>query len=298
VSPGVLALIAAFLFALAATLQQKGALGLPRVSLSDPSSLARLAKQRAWLLGTTALLVAYGVQAVALDRGQLAIVQPLLVTTVVFALPLGYLLTGQRVGRREVLGAVVVIVGLAVFGVFGEPASGRSDAPTVEWAIAIVVIGAVSGFLLVMATRGDGVHRAAYYGIVSGALFGLSACLVKPTLQALHVGVSDVLTSWEFYGMAAAGIIAFILQQVSLGVGFLATSVATVSVTNPIVSVTLGALILDERLSRPAWHVVLAIVGVALAMAGAVVISTATESHSDGGDAGETPESEPTTASS
>lgn len=41
----VLALCAAFLFALAAALQQKGALGLPEISLRHPSSLARLAGQ-------------------------------------------------------------------------------------------------------------------------------------------------------------------------------------------------------------------------------------------------------------
>lgn len=281
VSPGLLALIAAFLFALAATLQQKGALGLPGVSLADPSSLVNLARQRAWLLGTVCLLVAYAVQAVALDDGKLAIVQPLLVTTVVFALPLGYWLTGQQVSRRQALGAVVVIVGLAVFAVFGDPAAGNSNAPADEWAIAIVIIGALSGVLLVLASRNDGVKRAAYYGIVSGALFGLSACLVKPTLSALHESVSAVLSSWEFYGMAVAGIIAFVLQQVSLGVGFLATSVSAVSVTNPIVSVTLGALILDERLSRPGWHVVLAVAGIAVAMAGAVVVSAATEADKD-----------------
>ena len=268
-----------------------------RVSLSDPSSLVRLAKQRVWLLGTVALLIAYGVQAVALDRGQLAIVQPRLVTTVVFALPLGYFLTGQQVGRRQVIGALVVIVGLALFAAFGNPADGRSNAPNTEWAIAIIVIGAISGFLLVLATRGDGVRRAAYYGTVSGALFGLSACLVKPTLQALHVSVGDVLSSWEFYGMALAGIIAFVLQQVSLGVGFLATSVATVSVTNPIVSVTIGALILEERLSRPAWHVIVAVLGVALAMAGAVVISLATEAQNRRRTDDE-PESEPSPAPS
>jgi hypothetical protein len=37
-----LALVAAFLFALAATPQQKGALNLPTISLADPKSLVRL----------------------------------------------------------------------------------------------------------------------------------------------------------------------------------------------------------------------------------------------------------------
>ena len=40
-------------------------------------------------------------------------IQPLLVTTVIFALPLGYFLTNQHVGRREVIGALVIIIGLA-----------------------------------------------------------------------------------------------------------------------------------------------------------------------------------------
>jgi drug/metabolite transporter (DMT)-like permease len=121
----VLALVAAFLFALAAALQQKGALNLPEISLRDPASLARLAGQRMWLLGTAALLTGYVFQAAALDRGRLAIIQPLLVTTVVFALPLGYFLTSQRVGRFEVLGSGVIVLGLALFALYGDPAGGR-----------------------------------------------------------------------------------------------------------------------------------------------------------------------------
>ena len=84
-----LALVAAFLFALAATLQQKGSLNLPTISLADPKSLVRLAGQTTWLIGTLALFTGYLFQAGALDRGRLSIIQPLLVTTVVFALPLG-----------------------------------------------------------------------------------------------------------------------------------------------------------------------------------------------------------------
>ena len=124
-----LALIAAFLFALAATLQQKGALNLPTISLADPKSLARLAGQTMWLLGTAALLTGYVFQAAALDRGRLAIIQPLLVTTVIFALPLGYFLTHQHVGKREVIGALVIILGLGIFAYFGDPAGGNDNAP-------------------------------------------------------------------------------------------------------------------------------------------------------------------------
>jgi drug/metabolite transporter (DMT)-like permease len=66
---------------------------------------------RVWLLGTLVLLLGYGTQGAALDRGRLVVVQPLLVTTIVWALPLGHWLTDQHVVRRQVVGAGVVVVG-------------------------------------------------------------------------------------------------------------------------------------------------------------------------------------------
>jgi drug/metabolite transporter (DMT)-like permease len=273
-----LALVAAFLFALAAALQQKGALNLPHVSLGDPKSLARLAAQTMWLLGTAVLFCGYVVQAAALDRGRLDVVQPLLVTTIVFALPLGVLLTGQHVGRREWLGAGTIILGLAVFTLFGDPAGGRTNAPNWEWAVAIAALAALSGALLAFGGRHEGpTMRAGVYGAVAGILFGLCAALTKPTVDLLHEGVSVVLSHWEVYALAIAGVLGFVLQQVSLGTGRLAPSVATVSVANPVVSILLGVVLLEERLSRPAWHVVVAVGGLALALYGAVMISVAGE---------------------
>ena len=64
----------------------------------------------------------------------------LLVVTVVFALPLGWLLTNQRVGRREVGGAGVIVFGLALFTIYGDPAGGKDNAPNGEWAIVIAVL--------------------------------------------------------------------------------------------------------------------------------------------------------------
>src|SRR5215471_21687356 len=105
-----LALVAAFCFAVAATLQQKGAL-LLGIAPDNLRSFVKLAKERWWLTGTVALLVGYVFQAIALDHGRLSIIQPLLVSTVVFALPLGYFITQQEVGKREVVGAAVVVLG-------------------------------------------------------------------------------------------------------------------------------------------------------------------------------------------
>ena len=176
---------AAFLFALAATLQQKGALNLPTISLADPMSLVRLVGEKTWLIGTLALFAGYLFQAGALDRGRLSIIQPLLVTTVVFALPLGYFLTRQHVGRREVVGAAVIIVGLGLFVYFGDPAGGNENASNSQWAIAIALLSVLSVLLLVFGSGGLSM-KAAVYGTVAGILFGLSSALTKPTLDYLH----------------------------------------------------------------------------------------------------------------
>src|SRR6478735_2507809 len=272
-----LALVAAFLFALAAALQQRGTLNLPTISLADPKSFARLVGETAWLIGTLALLTGYLFQAAALDRGRLSIIQPLLVTTVVFALPLGYFLTGQHVGRREVIGAVVIIIGLGLFVYFGDPAGGKENASNLGWAIAIGLLSLLSALLLVFGRSGGLSMKAAVYGTVAGVLFGLSSALTKPTLEFLHQSVGTMLSHWECYALAVAGALGFLLQQVSLGTGRLAPSVATVSVANPIVGILIGILLLDERLSRPGWHIVLAVIGLGLALVGAVVISLARE---------------------
>jgi drug/metabolite transporter (DMT)-like permease len=289
----ILALVAAFFFALAATLQQKGALELGGLSLGSPSSILNLVRQKWWLLGTLALLCGYVFQAVALANGRLAVIQPLLVTTIVFALPLGYFLTAQEISRREVLGAGVVVLGLATFTVVGQAADGNDNAPAGEWAIAVAVFSLIAAALIVAGGRGSVVRKAALYGASAGVLFGLSASLCKPTMEILGGdGVAAMFESWEFYAFAGAGIIAFVVQQVSLATGKLAASVATVSVCNPLVGIVIGTLLLDERLAEPDWRKIVAYAGLGLALAGAAVISMSTEGskeHSEGGTAAPAP---------
>ena len=278
----ILALVAAFFFALAATLQQKGALGMGEVSLGSAKSFLSLAKQTWWLLGTVALLAAYAFQAVALANGRLAVIQPLLVTTIVFALPLGYFLTNQAIHRREVVGAAVVVLGLAVFTVIGEAAEGKDNAPADEWAIAVIAFSLVAVALLVLGRTGSSVRKAALYGACAGVLFGLSASLCKPTVEILgDDGVAAVFENWEPYAFAITGILAFLIQQVSLSTGNLAASVATVSVCNPLVSIVIGTLLLDERLAEPTWHKLVAYSGLFVALVGAVVISMSTEGEKE-----------------
>lgn len=273
-----LAILAAICFALAATLWQRASMAM-EIGVGKPKGFLGLLTNWVWLLGLAAQIGGVVLQGAALDRGRVAIIQPLLVTTVVWALPLGYLLTSQRVTRRHGIGAAIVVAGLAVFASFGDPAAGVDDAPTADWVSAFLVLGVVCCGIVLLDRNGGPGARAATYGTLAGILYGMSAVLMKPVVERLHAeGADDVLGNWQFWFMAVAGVVGFYLQQISLSVGRLATSVATTSVANPIVSVFLGAFVLQESLDKnPPSHAVVAIAALAAALFGAVVIASGGE---------------------
>jgi drug/metabolite transporter (DMT)-like permease len=273
-----LAILAAVFFALAATLWQRASVSMG-IEPGDSKAFARLLTDKIWLLGLVAQILGVVLQAAALDRGRVAIIQPLLVTTIIWAMPLGYFLTQQRIVRRHILGAALVVVGLAVFASVGDPAGGIDNAATSAWLTAIIAVVAACAALLLFGRRGGLSARAAVFGATAGILYGLSATLMKPVVEELHAGgLGHVLATWELWVMAAAGLVGFYLQQVSLATGRLVPSVATVSVANPVVSVLLGVLVLQERLDQPpAWHAVVAVGGLATALLGAVVVASASE---------------------
>lgn len=275
----VLALLAAASFALASTLWQKAALSLEGVSLRHPKSFLILLTQWIWLAGLGAQTVGVILQAVALDIGRVSVVQPLLVTTVVWALPLGHYLTNQSIGRREIIGAIACVAGLVLYTAFADPAEGVDNAPFSDWALAMLVLAGACVALLLFANHGTLSTRAAVLGTVAGILYGLSATLMKPVTNTLDTdGFVAVLESWELWVMAAAGIAGFLFQQVSLATGRLVPSVAATSVANPVVSVMLGALVLQETIDKdPTWHAIVGIGGLMLALLGAVIVSSGRE---------------------
>ena len=97
--------MAAAVFALASTLMQRGGLQAPRLSVRHPSSFLHLAGQGSWLVGAALVFVGWTLQAMALDRGTVTVIEPIFSTTVVFVLPLGWWLTAQTVTLRQALQA-------------------------------------------------------------------------------------------------------------------------------------------------------------------------------------------------
>ncbi|MBA3300850.1 MAG: DMT family transporter, partial [Thermoleophilaceae bacterium] len=137
----VLSLLAALLFAVGTVLQQRVASKSSSKDAAKASFLLQLARKPQWLAGIAADGLGFAAQAVALGMGKLVVVQPLMATSVVFALPFSARLEHKRVSRRELAGAIAVAVGLAAFLIAGDPAGGREDATPQAWAVAGAGIG-------------------------------------------------------------------------------------------------------------------------------------------------------------
>lgn len=269
-----LALVAALLFALGTVLQQKASLDAPSTSEGSSSGLLlRMVRQPVWLAGIAADALGFAAQAVALTIGRIAVVQPLLITSVVFALPLGARLTGQRVGRREIGAAVLVTSALAAFLFVADPSGGRNDAPLHEWLIAGAAFGGASALLVLLARGRSPQAKAALLGTATGLLFGLSAALTKTVGDQVEHGVLTVFTDWHLYALIVVGYASMTLNQLALATGALAPAIATAMAFDPIASVVLGTTLLQESLDTTAVGVVVGIAALAATLGGLALLA-------------------------
>jgi drug/metabolite transporter (DMT)-like permease len=243
----ILAFGSAAVFALGIVLQQRVVMDAPEAKEASAGLLFRLIQHPVWLGGIAAYGIAFGMQAAALGDGRLVVVQPILATTIVFALPLGVWLSAQRVTRRDVIAAFVVTAGLALFLVLADPSGGREDAPVGEWVVAGAVVIGVAAGLTVAGLARAGALRAAFLGTASGLLFGLVSALTKGAVEVLQDDGVGVLANWHLYALIVVGFAGMTITQLSLGTGILPPAVATSSIFNPAVSVVLGLTLFEER---------------------------------------------------
>lgn len=269
-----LALLAAFLFALGLVLQEKAASSLP-VEAVGKGFLVRLAHQPVWLLGGAAQILGFVAQAIALGIGRMVIVQPLLVASIVFALPLSWAIEHRRIRREELLGAVLVTGGLGALLAVSKPAQGTDDASLGAWLLIGGAAVGISVLLFVLARGRRPALRAGLLGAAGGILFGLAAALTKSTVSLLDDGLGTVFTDWHVYALVLVSIPAFWLEQSALQTGALAAAVATTMAFDPLSSLVFGIALFDEALHDTALGYALSAAALGTALAGLVILARA-----------------------
>ena len=272
--PAFLALVAALMFALGTVVQQRAAMEVSDEDAMSAGILIRLAQRPIWLAGIAADALGFVAQAAALGLGRVIVVQPLLATAVVFALPIGAKLSGQQIVRRDVVAALAVTAGLGAFLVISDPSGGRDDGPIRTWILVGGGLCVIAGILAVAGSRAHARVKAALFGTSAGLLFGLSAVLTKAVVDSLDEGVVALLTDWHVYALIAVGFASMTLSQISLQTGALAPAIATAMIFDPVASVVLGLTLLDEQIHDTPLGVTGSVLALCVTFGGLIALSS------------------------
>lgn len=247
--PMILALLAALLFAVASVLQAAGTRGLDDEHATSAGFLVTLATRKVWLLGIAADIAGFVVQAWALAVGSLMLVQPLLVSTLLFALPMAAISEKRLLTAREWVWATLLFASLVVFMMLGQPTEGISEPAADQWIIpAVIVVPLVAACVVVGSRLPHGVWRSLTLATAAGVLLGVSAPLTKTSIAAFGDGLVSGLLCWEFWAMAVTATLGTLWQQSSYQAGSVQTSLPTVTVLKPVVAMALGLTIYQESL--------------------------------------------------
>jgi drug/metabolite transporter (DMT)-like permease len=270
----VVSLLAAGCYAVGIVLQYHEAHNAPAKLVLSPKLLRVLARHPLWLLGLGMMFGGQALQAVALDGGHLAVVEPVLTLSLLFALPLAAAWRRERLQRLDWVGAALICAGLGVFLGVGAPTAGRSDMPSYHWLL--VVLGAVgAAFALVAGAQRSPwpAPRAALLGAASGVLFGLQDALTPYCAHVLAQDPGRLALSWQPYLFLLAGAYGVILMQSSYQAGPLAAGLPTMTVGEPVAGMLIGIFALGEHVSTSATALTFESAGAAVMVVGCCLLS-------------------------
>jgi hypothetical protein len=244
-------LAAALAFAVASYLKHRSAEGIPAAGdgVTPVITLARhTVKDPIWLVAIVADTTGVGLQVAALRLGALSVVQPLLVTTVIFALLLRHRLY-RRVPARDFAWAGVAATALIGFlllaGTVRQHRSSAADRLPAVIAVLVGLVLAVGCVFLARTTSTRG-RSAALLGIAVGFIYAGDAALLKTLTSLATHGITVVATSWQLWTLLGAGTVGLLLNQLAFQAGPITASLPALSTVDPLASIAIGVAVYDE----------------------------------------------------
>ena len=265
-----LALVASVLFAVATALQHRAAVAVPDEHARGTRLVRQVIRSRQWWIGAVFGGAGYLAHAAALGVGSLLVVQPLLVATLLFALPLSARWAGRRLTRWDWMWSGVLAGALAAFLLIGHPDAGAERAPVHAWLPAAAVVGTGMAVCLVAAAVRRGTPRAVLLAVATAAAYGVGSALTKGAVSLLPHGLGAFFGAWEPYLLAVAMGAGALTEQSAFQAGHLQASLPAVTVGEPVIAVALGVTVLREHLHARGPGLVL-IAGLVVVMAAATI---------------------------
>lgn len=264
-------LLAAFCAAVGIVVRQRAAQTVAGGEAESGALVASLVREPSWWAGTLAAIAGYVFQALALAHGSLLLVQPLLVSSLLFALPLSARVRHQHVRWAEWGWAALLTAALAVFVLVGQPREGHNRPPIPAWTLALAVTVPIVIVCIVAARRAVGRGRAMLLAVAVAVLLGMVAVLTKICTHRFAVGGwHGLLTVPAPYVLVALAVTVTAVQNGALHAGALQASVPVMLVGEPVVAVLLGVVVLGEHVAVRGPGAIILVLAV-WAMVGATV---------------------------
>ena len=243
------ALLAAFFAAVGIVVRQRAIQDEANNSDDSGAIVTSWLRQPAWWAGTLGAVGGYVFQALALAHGSLLLVQPLLVSSLLFVLPLGARFSNQHVLGRDWYWALLLTAALTIFVLVGQPREGHYRPPVPAWSVALASSVPVVIVCVLAARRTVGRPRAMLLASAVAVLLGMIAVLTKVSTHRLAAhGWHGLLTVPAPYLLVALAATVTVLQQSAFHAGALQASVPIMLVGEPVVAVLLGVVVLGEHL--------------------------------------------------
>lgn len=243
-------LLAAFWAAVGIVVRQRAAQDVLPAGDGATTVVTSVVRQPLWWAGILAAVAGYVFQAVALANGSLLLVQPLLVSSLLFALPMSARLCHQRITRAEWSWAIVLTVALAAFVLVGHPREGHNRPPIPSWSLALALTAPLAIACLLAARRTSGRTRAMLLAVTVAVLFGMIAVLTKICTHRYAIGGWHALMTVPApYLLVILALAVTMVQSSAFHAGALQASLPIMLVGEPVVAVLLGIVVLGEQLA-------------------------------------------------
>jgi drug/metabolite transporter (DMT)-like permease len=199
-------------------------------------------------------------------------VEPILVVALIFAVLINSYL--RRVWDRKLIaGVITCAAGIVGFLTIANPSPGTSRVSfLVVLPLAAGLTGGVMGCLAVAKRSKD--LRPLALALACGICYGVSAFLVKLVVSDLSSGLHAMLTDWPIYALVLVGPAGFILNEDAYQQGTLIAPVlAIITACDPVISIALGAVFLNEKLSGSLAGRIGEVISLIVMITGIVVIA-------------------------
>ncbi len=269
-------LIAAMLAGTGFVLQQHAAEQAPESYFLRLRLITTLLHRPRWLAGVAVMAAGQVLSAWAVSHVALSLAEPLLTSSLIFALALAVPLSGQRLQAAEVFGAVLLSAGVAALSVArsaGPPS--ESFGSFAAWPAAAGIAAVAAGFLVAGLRRG-GQQRATLTGTAAGLIFGISDALTRRAVELLdNHSVLVLLTGWPGYTLAVASLAGFWLMESAFNAAPLHASLPAITAAEPAAGMLLGVVVFGDVIHVSPGMLALQAAGLTAMVLGVILVARA-----------------------